>query len=103
MQMIALPPEPDKQPVNLKMDRRLSTLLNVYADRVASTVEHLVNEAILAIIAGQRLTLSGPVNSDLGSRPSSNKSEPTSLGPSLEPTIASLAAVIVDLLVERWE
>lgn len=51
MPMIAPQLKPEKQAVNLKLDRRLLELLKAYADCISSSEEYVLNEALLAMFA----------------------------------------------------
>lgn len=52
MPMIAPQLKPEKQAVNLKLDRRLAALLKAYADCISSSQEYVLNEALLAMFTG---------------------------------------------------
>ena len=46
--------KPDRQPLSVKVDTRLLTLLKAYTTFIASTLEYVLNEAVLVTFSADR-------------------------------------------------
>lgn len=54
MPLIAPQRKPDRQPLSVKVDTRLLTVLKAYTAFIASTLEYVLNEAVLVTFTADR-------------------------------------------------